>query len=92
MFNLFEDNKSIDDLIRYINLKIVALRDSKNIPIDLLKELSIKYKSIVIPWSEEYELDNVEPDRKSEEQIKNDLLEIVIFLKEMEELPNQKEN
>ena len=80
---LNEDNKSILDLINYIDSKIVTLRKENKFSENSLNSLSNLYNNTVGDWMSKNYLFNVEPSSSEEEEIKNKLLEIITFLNEL---------
>jgi hypothetical protein len=79
---LNEDNKSILDLVNYIDSKITSLRTSGKFSKNeaIIKSLSNLYNKAVGEWmSKNYILD-IEPNSKEEEIIVNQLLELIDFL------------
>jgi hypothetical protein len=78
-----EDNKSILDLINYIDSKIVTLRKENKFSENSLNSLSNLYNNTVGGWMSKNYLFNVEPNSSEEEEIKNKLLEIITFLNEL---------
>ncbi len=78
-----EDNKSILDLINYIDSKIVILRKENKFSENSLNSLSNLYNNTVGGWMSKNYLFNVEPSSSEEEEIKNKLLEIITFLNEL---------
>ena len=62
IYNLLEDNKSILDLIRYVDSKIVELRNTKDLDPEIISKLSKVYSDTVDLWIENNYLDDVEPD------------------------------
>jgi hypothetical protein len=78
-----EDNKSILDLINYIDSKIVTLRKENKFSENSLNSLSNLYNNTVGDWMSKNYLFNVEPSSSEEEEIKNKLLEIITFLNEL---------
>lgn len=78
-----EDNKSILDLINYIDSKIVTLRKNNKFFENSLNSLSNLYNNTVGNWMSKNYLFNVEPSSSEEEEIKNKLLEIITFLNEL---------
>jgi hypothetical protein len=79
---LNEDNKSILDLINYIDSKIVTLRKENKFSENSLNSLSNLYDNTVGDWMSKNYLFDVEPSSSEEEEIKNKLLEIITFLNE----------
>lgn len=79
---LNEDNKSILDLINYIDSKIVTLRKENKFSENSLNSLSNLYNNIVGDWMSKNYLFDIEPSSSEEEEIKNKLLEIITFLNE----------
>ena len=78
-----EDNKSILDLINYIDSKIVTLRKENKFSENSLNSLSNLYNNTVGDWMSKNYLFNVEPSSSEEEEIKNKLLEIITLLNEL---------
>jgi hypothetical protein len=78
-----EDNKSILDLVNYIDSKIITLRKDNKFPKNSLNSLSNLYDVAVSDWMSKNYLFNIEPSSSEEEEIKNKLLEIITFLNEI---------
>jgi hypothetical protein len=74
---LSEDNKSILDLINYIDSKIIELRKNKNLDNDILSKLSKIYTETIGNWMYQNYLNSVEPNSKEEEIIINNLLNLI---------------
>jgi hypothetical protein len=74
---LSEDNKSILDLINYIDSKIIELRKNKNLDNDILSKLSKIYTETIGDWMYQNYLNSVEPNSKEEEIIINNLLNLI---------------
>jgi len=74
---LNEDNKSILDLINYIDSKIIELRKNKNLDNDILSKLSKIYTETIGDWMYQNYLNSVEPNSKEEEIIINNLLNLI---------------
>lgn len=83
MFSLNEDNKSIEELVSYINSKMVELRKDKDLNPRILTDFQMLYIEIVDPWMTEYNLTRIEPKTKIEQQINNDLLELISYLNKL---------
>jgi hypothetical protein len=75
-----EDNKSVLDLINYINSKIIELRNNKNLSQNVKDELSSLYNNVVDDWMNKNYMFDIEPTVDEEEEIINNLLEIINFL------------
>ena len=75
-----EDNKSVLDLVNYINSKIIKLRNEKNLSQNVKNELSNLYNNVVDEWMNKNYMFNIEPNINEEEEIINNLLEIINFL------------
>jgi hypothetical protein len=73
MFNILEDNKSILDLIQYVDSKIVKLRQDKGLDEDIIKKLSEVYSDTVDLWMTNNYLSEVEPDPRWENEIQDKL-------------------
>lgn len=80
---LNEDNKSILDLVNYIDSKIVTLRKDNNFSKNIINSLSNLYNSTVGEWMSKNYISNVEPSSSEEEEIKDKLLEIIDFLNKL---------
>jgi hypothetical protein len=80
MYNLLEDNKSILDLIRYVDSKIVELRNTKDLDPEIISKLSKVYSDTVDLWIENNYLDDVEPDIRWEEEIQQELLQLISYI------------
>lgn len=77
-----EDNKSILDLINYVDSKIKTLRKDNKFSKNSLNSLSNLYNIAVGDWMSKNYLFDIEPSPSEEEEIKNKLLEIIAFLNE----------
>ena len=80
IYNLLEDNKSILDLIRYVDSKIVELRNTKDLDPEIISKLSKVYSDTVDLWIENNYLDDVEPDIRWEEEIQQELLQLISYI------------
>ena len=80
MFNLLEDNQSVLDLIRYVDSKIVELRNKKGLDPEVIEKLNEVYSDVVDPWMENNYLKDVEPDMRWEEEIQDKLLKLISFI------------
>ncbi len=80
MFNLLEDNQSVLDLIRYVDSKIVELRNSKDLDPEIIIKLSEVYADVVDPWLENNYLGDIEPDIRWEKEIQDKLLKLISFI------------
>jgi hypothetical protein len=77
---LNEDNKSILDLVNYIDSKIVILRKDNKFSKNIIDSLSNLYNLTVGEWMSRNYISNIEPSSSEEEEIVNKLLEIIDFL------------
>jgi hypothetical protein len=77
---LNEDNKSILDLVNYIDFKIVALRKDNEFSENTIDSLSNLYNLTVGEWASKNYTPDIEPSSKEEEEIVDKLLEIIDFL------------
>lgn len=77
---LNEDNKSILDLVNYIDSKIVVLRKDNKFSKNIINSLSNLYNLTVGEWMSRNYISNIEPSSSEEEEIVNNLLEIIDFL------------
>lgn len=80
---LNEDNKSILDLINYIDSKIVVLRKDNKFSKNIVNELSSLYSNIVGEWMNINYINDIEPDIREENEIMDKLLEIITFLNKL---------
>jgi len=80
---LNEDNKSILDLVNYIDSKIVALRKDNKFSKNAIDSLSNLYNLTVGEWMNKNYISDVEPNSKEEEEIIDKLLEIIDFLNKL---------
>jgi len=82
IFKLFEDNKSLDDLIKHLDSLILKLRKNKKIDLNnpFIKELINFYSSTIANFYGDYILRNKEIDKTSEETIFNSILDIINIL------------
>ena len=80
MFNILEDNKSILDLIQYVDSKIVKLRQDKGLDEDIIKKLSEVYSDTVDLWMTNNYLSEVEPDPRWENEIQDKLIELISYI------------
>lgn len=80
---LNEDNKSILDLINYIDSKIVILRKDNKFSKNIVNELSSLYNNIVGEWMNINYINDIEPDIREENEIMDKLLEIITFLNKL---------
>lgn len=80
---LNEDNKSILDLINYIDSKIVVLRKDNKFSKNIINELSSLYNNIVGEWMNINYINDIEPDIREENEIMDKLLEIITFLNKL---------
>ena len=80
---LNEDNKSILDLVNYIDSKIVALRKDNKFSKNTIDSLSNLYNLTVGEWMSKNYISDIEPSSNEEEEIINKLLEIIDFLNKL---------
>ena len=80
MFNLLEDNQSVLDLIRYVDSKVVELRNKKGLDPEVRAKLSEVYEDVVDPWMENNYLKDVEPDIRWEEEIQDKLFTLISYI------------
>jgi len=78
--NILEDNKSILDLIQYVDSKIVKLRQDKGLDEDIIKKLSEVYSDTVDLWMANNYLSEVEPDPRWENEIQGKLIELISYI------------
>lgn len=77
---LNEDNKSILDLLNYIDSKIIELRKNKDLDKDIILSLSKIYSETIEDWMSRNYLTSIEPNKREEEEIVNSLLELIDIL------------
>jgi hypothetical protein len=77
---LNEDNKSILDLLNYIDSKIIELRKNKDLDKDIILSLSKIYKETIDGWMSQNYLTSIDPSKDEEEEIVNSLLELIDIL------------
>lgn len=80
---LNEDNKSILDLVNYIDSKIISFRKDNKFGKNTIDSLSNLYNTVVGTWISKNYMFDVEPSHNEEEEIKNKLLEIITFLNKL---------
>jgi len=80
---LNEDNKSILDLVNYIDSKIVALRNDNKFSKNTIDSLSNLYNLTVGEWMSKNYITDIEPGSNEEEEIVNKLLEVIDFLNKL---------
>lgn len=80
---LNEDNKSILDLVNYIDSKIVTLRNDNRFSKNVIDSLSNLYNLTVGEWMNKNYISDIEPSSSEEEEIVNKLLEIIDFLNKL---------
>ena len=80
---LNEDNKSILNLVNYIDSKIVILRKDNKFSKNIVNELSSLYNNIVGEWMNINYINDIEPDIREENEMMNKLLEIITFLNKL---------
>lgn len=80
MFNLLEDNQSVLDLIRYVDSKVVELRNKKGLDPEVMVKLSEVYEDVVDPWMENNYLKDIEPDIRWEEEIQDKLFTLISYI------------
>ena len=83
MLNLLEDNKSIEDLIGYIDSKIISLRKNKTLKETSLIQLHTLYQNIIGDWMKENYLMGIESNIKEEKEITDNLLEFISYLNKL---------
>jgi hypothetical protein len=78
--NILEDNKSISDLLQYVNSKIVELRQNKGLDEDVIKEISKVYSDTVDLWMVNNYIHDVEPSPRWENEIQDKLSQLISYL------------
>jgi hypothetical protein len=80
MFNLQEDNKSILDLIQYVDSKIVEFKTNNKLSTKAINDLQRLYTSVVDLWMASNYLPDIEPDSRWENEIRDTLFEVISYL------------
>ena len=80
MYNLNEDNKSLLEMIRYVDSKIVSLREENKLDQDIANYVSKIYEDTVDVWMEHNYLKDIEPDSRWEQEITDELLKLIGYL------------
>jgi hypothetical protein len=80
MLNIQEDNKSILNLINYVDSKIVELRTNKKLSSSTTDNLKKLYTSVVDLWITSNYITDIEPDPRWETEIQNTLFDIISYL------------
>jgi len=80
MINIQEDNKSILDLIQYVDTKIVGIIKQKKLSQAALQDLQNLYEGAINDWMENNYLHDVEPDPRWEQEIQDNLMDILNYL------------
>ena len=83
MFNLNEDNQSIDDLIKYIESKLIDVKKNKNLDKEILVNIQNIYLSVISDWMRENYLLGIEVTPNIEKEISNDLLDLINTLNKL---------
>jgi hypothetical protein len=84
---LIEDTQDIDNLINFLNSSVLKLRKiiESNPNNRILKKYLIHYqnfqKNILLPWIEEYSINQIETPKELENNIKNLLLDYYNLIK-----------
>jgi hypothetical protein len=80
IFNLQEDNKSILDLIQYVDSKIVEFRNNNKLSPKVLEDLQKLYDGSVGEWISYNYIPDIEPDIRWEEEIQSKLFDIINYI------------
>lgn len=80
IFNLQEDNKSILDLIQYVDSKIVEYRTNNKLSPKAMNDLQKLYTSVVDLWMTSNYIPDVESDPRWEKEIQDTLIEVISYL------------
>jgi len=75
-----EDNKEIEHYVSALDSKIAKLKEEKKLPTEYLKAIHTLYLEAVIPWMNDYQFPNREPNEKQQEIIIDRLLDFYNFL------------
>lgn len=73
---ILESNIEIEQLVSHLNKNVVQLRNIYPNS-QFLKIVKSFYDTVVIPWSDDYYLYNVETDSTSDTEIKNQILDMI---------------
>jgi hypothetical protein len=77
---LSENNKDIDSLIKHLDKCVIIFKKKYPSKTHSLKEIRNLYELVIIPWMEEYPMNNLEIGDDEDEQMKNKLLDIINML------------
>ncbi len=80
MINIQEDNKSILDLIQYVDAKIVEIIKQKKLSPIALQSLQKLYEGAINDWMEHNYLHDVELDPRWESEIQDNLMDILNYI------------
>ena len=80
MLNLQEDNKSILNLIQYVDSKIVEFRTNNKLSLNAINDLQKLYTSVVDLWMTSNYIPDIEPDPRWEKEIQDTLMEVILYL------------
>ena len=81
IYNLQEDNEAILNLIQYVEVKIVELRKNNKLSPPVLQDLQKLYNGAIDDWMKYNYLSDVEPDPRWENEIRDNLIDILSYLK-----------
>ena len=73
---LFESNLDIKRVMKRLDQKAIQLK-TLHPNHKLLIEIGDFYKNIIVPWVENYSMENIEPDTNKNEEIINSILDIM---------------
>ena len=77
-----ESNEDINSLVRHLDKLIIEFR-SKHPKSLILVEIRRLYVEEIMPWLEEFMLNDIEPTDAEDEIIKNQILDLILYLKKI---------
>ena len=83
MFNLNEDNQTVEQLMDYINEKILILRNNNKIPKELIDELIKTYGNIFNEWMEKYYIQSKEIGEEETTRLQNNAVDFISMLNKL---------
>ena len=81
---LKESNLSIEFLIKELDKKIIELKKSKTLTLEVQNELLMFYEKLITPWIEKYFFqDKFQLNKEDEEMFINSVLDVLNSLKKL---------
>lgn len=81
-YNLFEDNRSIESIFKYLERKVVEIRKKgilEKYPL-IKQKIEELYNEDILPWMEEYYMLNIEPTKNYESKMVDSILDLISIL------------